>query len=80
MIILLVVCHFSRKQEIAGRERAWFAREKASNDGALRRIRSLMPVGVTGMTLRELEMKAVGAGSLYPRELSLRLKVRRFVR
>lgn len=40
-------------------------------------MRALCPVGVTKLTVAELEQRAVDGGSLYPRELSLRLKVRR---
>ncbi|CAB1119908.1 unnamed protein product [Ectocarpus sp. CCAP 1310/34] len=62
-------------QHVADEERAWFDREAAANEQALRRMRSLMPVGVTGLTLSELEQRAIDAGSLYPRELSARLKM-----
>lgn len=57
-------------------ERAWFAREKDANDAALRRMRALCPVGVTSLTVNQLQQRAVEAGSLYPRELALRIKVR----
>lgn len=39
-------------------------------------MRALCPVGVTGLTVAQLEKRAREAGSLYPRELALRLKVR----
>lgn len=66
----------STLQEIADKEGAWFAREKEANENALRRVRALCPVGVTGLTVAQLEQRACEAGSLYPRELALRLKVR----
>ena len=64
-------------QEVAQKERAWFVREKEANDQALRRMRALCPVGVTSLTVQGLEQRAIEAGSLYPRQLSLRLKVGR---
>lgn len=39
-------------------------------------MRALCPVGVTGLTVAQLEERARETGSLYPRELALRLKVR----
>lgn len=62
---------------MAEKERAWFAREKDANDQALRRMRALCPVGVTSFTVLQLEQRAIEAGSLYPRQLSMRLKVDR---
>lgn len=63
-------------QEVADKERAWFVKEKEANEEALRRARALCPVGVTSFTVAQLEQRAIDAGSLYPRELALRLKVR----
>ena len=62
-------------QEIIAKEEAWFEREAAANEEALRRTRALLPVGVTCLTVAQLEQRAIEAGSLYPRELALRLKV-----
>ena len=62
-------------QEVADKEKAWFEREAAANEDALRRTRALLPVGVTGLTVAQLEQRAIEAGSLYPRDLALRLKV-----
>ena len=62
-------------QDTIAREEAWFEREAAANEEALRRTRALLPVGVTGLTVEQLEQRAIEAGSLYPRELALRLKV-----
>lgn len=62
-------------QHVAEEEKAWFEREAAANEKALRCMRSLMPVGVTELTVSELEQRAIDGGSLYPRDLSLRLKV-----
>ncbi|CAN0051960.1 unnamed protein product [Ascophyllum nodosum] len=62
-------------EEVAQKERAWFAREKGANDQALRRMRALCPVGITSLTVQGLEQQAMEAGSLYPRQLSRRLKV-----
>lgn len=64
-------------QDVAEKERAWFAREKDANDQALRRMRALCPVGVTSFTVPQLEQRVIEAGSLYPRQLSMRLKVDR---
>lgn len=66
-------------QEIAEQERAWFEREKNANEKALKRMRALCPVGVTGLTVAQLEKRAMEAGSLYPRELALRLKENRLL-
>ena len=38
-------------------------------------MRALCPVGVTALTVAQLEERAIEQGSLYPRELALRLKV-----
>eukprot|EP00752_Nemacystus_decipiens_P014162 g12593.t1 len=67
------------EKEIAEREKAWFEREAAANEEALRRTRALLPVGVTGLTVAQLEQRAIEAGSLYPRELALRLKENRLL-
>lgn len=64
-----------KQQHLSDEEAAWFEREADANDQALRSMRSLMPVGVTGLTVAQLEQAAIDGGSLYPRELSLRLKV-----
>ncbi|CAN0157816.1 unnamed protein product, partial [Ectocarpus fasciculatus] len=66
-------------KHVAEEEKAWFEREAAANDKALRCMRSLMPVGVTGLTVSELEQRAMDGGSLYPRDLSLRLKENRLL-
>lgn len=60
---------------MADQERAWFEREKDANNRALKRMRALIPVGVTGLTVTQLEKRVIKNGSLYPRELALRLKV-----
>ena len=62
-------------QALANEDKAWFEREAAANEKALRRTRALLPVDVTGLTVAELEQRAIEAGSLYPRELAMRLKV-----
>lgn len=64
-------------QEMADQERSWFEREKDANQRALKRMRALIPVGVTGLTVAQLEHRAIESGSLYPKELALRLKVSR---
>ncbi|CAN0487385.1 unnamed protein product, partial [Ectocarpus sp. 12 AP-2014] len=66
-------------KHVAEEEKAWFQREAAANEKALRCMRSLIPVGVTGLTVSELEQRAIDGGSLYPRDLSLRLKENRLL-
>ncbi|CAN0265797.1 unnamed protein product, partial [Ectocarpus sp. 8 AP-2014] len=66
-------------KHLSDEEAAWFEREADANDQALRSMRSLLPVGVTGLTVAQLEQAAIDGGSLYPRELSLRLKENRLL-
>ncbi|CBJ31449.1 conserved unknown protein [Ectocarpus siliculosus] len=66
-------------KHLSDEEAAWFEREADANDQALRSMRSLMPVGVTGLTVAQLEQAAIDGGSLFPRELSLRLKENRLL-
>lgn len=63
-------------QAVADGERAWFERERVANVQALRLMRALLPVNVTGLTVAQLQQKALEVGSLYPLELAKRLKVR----
>ncbi|CAM9413957.1 unnamed protein product [Ascophyllum nodosum] len=66
-------------EKVAQKERAWFAREEEANDQALRRMRALCPVGIMSLTVQGLEQQAKEAGSLYPRQLSRRLKENRLL-
>ncbi|CAM9444220.1 unnamed protein product, partial [Ectocarpus sp. 12 AP-2014] len=66
-------------KHLSDEEAAWFEREADANNQALRSMRSLMPVGVAGLTVAQLEQAAIDGGSLYPRELSLRLKENRLL-
>ncbi|CAM9118472.1 unnamed protein product, partial [Scytosiphon promiscuus] len=67
------------EKEVADQEKAWFAREEPANQKALRRMRALIPVGVTGLTVTQLEERAAKLGSLYPHELALRIKENRLL-
>ncbi|CBJ28852.1 conserved unknown protein [Ectocarpus siliculosus] len=70
---------YGQGNEVADQEKAWFEREREANDLALQRTRKLIPVGVTRLTVAELEQHALDAGSLYPRELTLRIKENRLL-
>ena len=74
---ILHTTYYIHIQKVAQKERAWFAREKEANDQALRRMRALCPVGIMSLTVQGLEQQAKEAGSLYPRQLSRKLKVGR---
>ncbi|CAM9623169.1 unnamed protein product, partial [Discosporangium mesarthrocarpum] len=65
---------YDQVTELGARERAWFERERGANEEALRKMRRLVPVDVTRLTLLELEAQARDRGSLYTRELSMHIK------
>ncbi|CAN0009051.1 unnamed protein product, partial [Choristocarpus tenellus] len=67
------------EREMMKREEVWLDCEREANNLALRRMRSLVPVGVTRLTLAQLEEGTREKGSLFPRELSLYIKENRLL-